>query len=404
MVKVITTDFFIKKAIEIHGQRFDYSKTNYKNSMTPITIFCRNHGEFLQKPYVHLNSKQCCPQCNKETVGKWNIGNAASFIKNSKDIHENKSYDYSLVNYVNSITKVEIVCPVHGTFLITPNSHLNGKGCKECGKNQYSKANRLTVEEFCTKSNIIHKNKFTYENVVYVNRQTKVIITCPTHGNFEQTPGNHLSGRGCYKCSTVYSPTTNEWITKAIAVHGDLYNYTNTVYTGDKNYVSITCKKHGEFCQRPTNHLKGCGCSKCTVAHRYSKMQKNWLCFMEKFFNVKLQFENNDRNESEYLVPQTKYHVDGYCKESNTIFEFYGDYWHGNPKKYNLNDVNKINNKTFGDLYKKTIERENELKALGYNIVSMWETDWNKINKSISKIQQKFKLFKKSNSMTQIEI
>ena len=96
-------------------------------------------------------------------------------------------------------------------------------------------------------------------------------------------------------------------------------------------------------------------------------------------------------NECEFRIPTTRYLADGYCKETNTIYEFHGDYFHGNPKIYLEKDKNDVCNKTMGYLYKKTLEREQKIKELGFNLEVMWESNWNKINKSISILQKKYK-------------
>ena len=96
-------------------------------------------------------------------------------------------------------------------------------------------------------------------------------------------------------------------------------------------------------------------------------------------------------SNQEYRIKNTKWKADGYCAETNTIFEFHGDFWHGNPKLYLETDKNNVSNKTMGYLYKKTLEREQKIKDLGYNLITMWEYDWTKINKSIKILQQKIK-------------
>ena len=78
----------------------------------------------------------------------------------------------------------------------------------------------------------------------------------------------------------------------------------------------------------------------------------------------------------EFFIPETRYRVDGYCTETNTIYEFHGDYWHGNPKIYKSDHINVVNGKTMGELYQNTIFREQQLVALGYNIVIMWESEF----------------------------
>lgn len=119
------------------------------------------------------------------------------------------------------------------------------------------------TDEFIRKANIVHNNRYTYENAVYINANTKIIITCKEHGDFEQRPTNHLQGRGCRKCSNVHRYSTDEFIVQAKKKHNEIYTYDCTVYISSHTPVTITCITHGNFEQRPSSHLRGVGCSKC---------------------------------------------------------------------------------------------------------------------------------------------
>ena len=121
------------------------------------------------------------------------------FIEKARQIHNDK-YDYSKVNYVNSRTKVCIICPEHGEFWQTPHNHLKGYGCAECGKKK-SHLPKITTEDFIAKSKEIHGNKYDYSKVCYKTSDTKVCIICAEHGEFWQTPSNHMNGSGCPKCA-----------------------------------------------------------------------------------------------------------------------------------------------------------------------------------------------------------
>lgn len=110
-------------------------------------------------------------------------------------------YDYSHVKYVDSKTKVEVVCPIHGSFWISPNHHNTGRGCKECFKVRKSSQNTKTHDEVISDFISIHGDKYDYTNVVYVDTNTKIKISCPIHGKFEQTPKNHKKGHNCPECS-----------------------------------------------------------------------------------------------------------------------------------------------------------------------------------------------------------
>lgn len=182
------------------------------------------------------------------------------FINKAKSIHGNK-YDYSLVNYINNRTKVKIVCESHGKFEQRPDSHLSGSGCLKCFHSYITKNNMYFID----KAKKIHGDKYDYSLLDYKNCRTKIKIICPIHGEFEQTPSNHLSGDGCYDCYKDNRIKTSEKFVKdAILVHNDKYDYSLVDYQKSIEKVKIICKKHGVFEQRPSNHLSGQNCPKCS--------------------------------------------------------------------------------------------------------------------------------------------
>ena len=180
---------FFEKAKQVHGDKYDYSNVNYVNDKTKVCIICPEHGEFLQEPHSHLKGTGC-PKCNNG--GKYNT---KTFIEKSKKLNGDK-YDYSKVEYVNSYTKVCIICPEHGEFWQIPYVHLKGCGCPKCDK-----SSKTTKEEFINRSKQVHGNKYNYSKVEYVNNHTKVCIICPEHGEFWQQPRHHLIGLGCQICN-----------------------------------------------------------------------------------------------------------------------------------------------------------------------------------------------------------
>jgi hypothetical protein len=152
------------------------------------------------------------------------------FIDRAKKIHGNK-YDYSEVDYKNNHTKVKIICPEHGEFYQAPVNHVNQKqGCSKCGIKKNSDRQRSNSNEFKKRASEIHKNKYDYSKVDYVGGHQKVIITCPEHGDFVQTPQSHLRGRGCPKCakkSEIQKRTfwTKEEIMKEIPKHDSISDF-----------------------------------------------------------------------------------------------------------------------------------------------------------------------------------
>jgi len=141
---------------------------------------------------------------------------------------------------------------------------------------------RLTIDEFIERANIVHNNKYNYDKAIYINRRTKLIITCKIHGDFEQNAWSHLSGYGCKICGLkkgVLGYTTNEFIEKAIHIHGNKYDYSESNYTGNHNKLKIICPIHGVFEQTPNSHLVGSGCNKCGIESARNKRQykyNNW--------------------------------------------------------------------------------------------------------------------------------
>ena len=193
MPKKMTTEEFVEKAKAVHGDVYDYSDVEYKSTEVNVKIRCFVHGIFEQTPHAHL-AGQGCPTCSYIVRGKRKRLLKSDFISRANEIH-NYKYDYSKVDYVNSRTKVIIVCPKHGEFEQKPNSHLNGKGCAKC-----SGIAKLTTEEFIKKAREVHGDRYDYSKVEYVDTKTKVCIICSKHGEFEQMPNHHLRGCDCPKC------------------------------------------------------------------------------------------------------------------------------------------------------------------------------------------------------------
>jgi very-short-patch-repair endonuclease len=203
------------------------------------------------------------------------------FIEKAKQVHGDR-YDYSKVEYKGCKEKVCIICPVHGEFLQVARIHLMGCGCKKCHLSNETK----TTEQFIAEAKKVHGDKYDYSKVEYVNAKTKICIICPLHGEFWQTPNDHLSGKGCKICKTekikgILTKTTEQFIAEAKKVHGDKYDYSKVEYLNSHTKICIICKKHGEFWQMPYEHLNGKGCKIC----RESRMEK-LVAFVLKNNNI----------------------------------------------------------------------------------------------------------------------
>lgn len=274
---------FIKKATSIHGNKYNYDKVHYKNNHTNVIISCPLHGDFDQTPgnHTHKTNPQGCPICGGKT--KWD---KSRFLEEAAKTHNGK-YDYSKVVFGGLNKKVRILCPVHGEFLQSPAHHINRKqGCPDCAGTK-----KGTKEKFIEKARKIHGNKYIYDKVVYKTTHTNVIITCPIHGDFEQTPANHThknNPQGCYLCTGRKKWSRDRFVNEATKVHKGEYDYTNVVWNGLKEKVEIICPFHGLFKQLPVVHLNGSGCQRClsskgeTTIRRILKKKK--VIFEEQFY------------------------------------------------------------------------------------------------------------------------
>ena len=250
----MNTKIFIERANEKYEKAFIYDgDTIYTGYKSPIAVICQKHGEFITTPEKHLNGEGC-PFCKKENkiFNKFN-----EFTERANKIHNGK-YKYNFSNNFSFKNKVEIICPIHGVFRQTPSSHLRGQGCPKCA----NEAKKISLDSFVEKAKKIHGDKYDYSKVEYINTSTKVCIICPEHGEFWQTPNNHLSGKGCPICSGK-GLSLEQLKAKFRCMHGDKYDYSKVNHIDAKTKVCIICPEHGEFWQTPNKHLMGHGCPKC---------------------------------------------------------------------------------------------------------------------------------------------
>jgi hypothetical protein len=253
MRRKLTLSEFISKSIKKHGNKYRYTCTNYISSLIKLKIECPIHGVFEQYPQSHLSGKGCSECGNNHKV------TTKEFIERSNIIH-NYKYDYSKSNYVNKHTEIEIICPHHGTFFRTPQSHLFKKcGCPKC------KGRVTNIDEFIEKSKIIHGvDKYDYSLSIYKNNKSLIKLICKEHGVFEQIVNYHLSGCGCNLCGGTNKLTIDEFLEKSKKKHGDKYSYEKVDYINNFTKVEIFCKKHQYyFSQTPSSHFSGSGCPFC---------------------------------------------------------------------------------------------------------------------------------------------
>lgn len=317
MVRPLTTKQFIAKARKLHGNQYDYSKVIYKSGKKKVCIICHVHGEFMQSPADHINRTRPngCPPCGRESSIENQRKTKDQFILQAKAVHGDK-YQYDLVKYVNGQTNVKITCPKHGIFEQQPNNHITNKqGCPRC-----SNRSKRTTEEFIEDATKVHGDKYDYTLSEYVNLETKVKIICKKHGEFSQRASDHLDGSGCRKCrddavGDARRSNTDEFIEKAKKIHGNTYDYSLVDYKTCQVGVTIICKKHKEFVQRPTVHLGGSGCPICKASKGEKAIRQ---LFEKNSISYVYQKKFNDCRDAKHLL------FDFYVANLNLLIEFDG--------------------------------------------------------------------------------
>ncbi len=326
---------FLQKAIEKHGNKFDYSKVEYITCKHKVILICSKHGEFKTTPDSHIQGSDC-RKCFFEKLGQGQIIPKEEFIKRAIKIHGNR-YNYSKIEYIDLQHKVNIICTIdnHGEFLQKPANHLLPRGCPKCKPSVLRKRFAMTKEEFIKRALEHHNNKYNYSKVEYHNCDTLVTIICPIHGEFQQIPYAHLNSvYGCEKCSIPKRGLTarkgsNYFLDKFREKHGDRYQY---FFNGDKSLgnepIKIVCPEHGEFFQNTHNHLNSSsGCPKCSFNNTS----------IEKFVQDLLKKYNIDYIEKDrtFIKPLE---LDIYIPKLNLGIECNGNYWHSELVSHGRND------------------------------------------------------------------
>lgn len=493
----LTTDDFIKRARQKHGDFYDYSETIFSTSHEPVVVICPVHGRFVQKAYQHLNHG--CRHCSNARASAKRVTSLEEFISRAMSKHGSR-YDYSHVRFSRQHDQIEIACPKHGVFKQIANDHLKGHGCRVCANEQHAAARRgklvLTADEISRRGKQVHGDAYRYEKVIYRGPLVKITITCPQHGDFEQLANNHLAGYGCTKCAAEnLRQPFHEFERRSRERHGDRYDYAS--YTAIDEPVGIVCSEHGLFYQRGSDHIKGSGCPACARNQRAELIRLPVGDFVERIrdrFGSLLDFDSNHyidlatpiefvcgihgssveapeavlsrkhpcvkcanearavalahdqssfeararsvhggkyeygtysaRNKIEITCPthgpfvqdpgnhlagygcpscghkrremqnawldtlgvaarevvitagSQRFVVDGFDIATNTVFEFWGDFWHGNPSVYDGSRINSVVGKTFGELLYATHRKRQAILDAGYLLVEIWESDW----------------------------
>lgn len=244
------TATFITKCREVHGDLYDYSKVVYVRSSEQVLIICKTHGEFRQAAQSHVSGRGCI-KCGNAAKG---VSDIDAFIKQATAKH-NGRYTYKKSVYIESKVKLCITCPIHGDFMMIPNSHLGGQGCPPCGLPKGYKSRKYSDSQFWALAYKTHGDKFEYDTSKYTGcgRYDYIRYKCPVHGWIKQRAASHLLGHGCRYCSRENKGWTR----------GDFVRFCNKNNNGDGELYVLKCHGNGESFYK-------IGITSLTVSSRFS--------------------------------------------------------------------------------------------------------------------------------------
>lgn len=337
---------YVEKAQGVHGSKYDYSMVNYERMKEKITILCPIHGSFSVSADGHLRGYGC-QQCADD---KSRQSRESDFLEKARNIHGNK-YNYELVYYIDSVTKVKIKCASHGEFEKAPCRHLMGEGCQKCSIEAMAANQRYSTEDFIRKAKDIHGDKYDYSMTTYVNSTTPVEIICKSHDSFWQMPAIHMGGSGCPSCAKTNNGA-DKFIDMSRTVHGDTFCYDNVIYTGIESVVSVTCKVHGDFTIKPSAHMRGVGCPDCKTEKRRLSA---WNSLLNRF-NA-LYGDKYDYSKAEYVDMRTDIKI---------ICETHGEFELSPTDHVRGYGCEKCNGRVFGSYFEECVARALEKNSIKY--------------------------------------
>lgn len=357
-----------------HGGRYDYSKFVYVTLRVKGEIICPTHGSFFQTYGNHVFLRSGCPTCAHERTTRLqkeacrlppNKLSLNTVLARMRAVHGDK-FDYTTFEFADAKTPGKIKCPSHGYFWASLNDHVKSKtGCPECSIAHVRAALTPSLDEVISRARAVHGQTYEYPSQEYVNSSTPMLIVCREHGEFRQSYDSHVHQMsGCPRCYGSFKRTNDEFVEAAKAVHGERYDYSEASYVNNSTPVKIGCDAHGSFWQKPFKHINvQQGCPRC--ADNMSKAERKWLNAVGV---------PDDVDHRQVRIVGSRMKADGMI--GRTVYEFFGTFWHGDPRTYAPDALNVRNGHRMGSLYLETLEKQRRIVELGYELKFVWELDY----------------------------
>ena len=349
--RYVNTDIFVARSREVWGDRWGYDDSTYTKMSAPVSVTCKDHGAFQQRAQAHLLGRVGCPRCNGS------ITDTEEYIRRAREVWGSR-WDYTELDYTGSPKKVVIICPTHGRFTQASSSHLTGTrvGCAGCnGRGPLAPLEfiRQMDRDFPGRLDF-SRTKFSPENLDQV-----IEVRCTVHdirfiGSARQLRKGYF---GCWRCNPTSKMTEEKFKWRLIEKGIDrTYDYSQVDFSlgvFDLQQLGCSNKGHGFFKQSLDAHLAGKeGCPKCQATPRFSKGEVELGDFVE---SLGLSVDRNRRN-----LLGNGWEVDVYVPSLNLAVEYNGVYWHSEKfvsKNYHYEKYKAANSK-------------------GIRLLQVWEDDW----------------------------
>lgn len=283
------------------------------------------------------------------------------------------AYCYDESSYTCWNNKVRIRCQDHGWFEQKCSNHVSlRQGCPGCGKTKCADSQRLTLKERISQAQLIHGNKYDYSEYVYRNANAPSVIICPTHGRFSQTMYLHVRQKcGCPRCgreqiNTKLKLSDQDLLSRLSETYGKDYDYSLVANRQCHDRIPLICRKHGLFYLSIEAIRQAQRCSSCSK--KFGRMQNDWL--------RSLSVDERNWQKRVYLSDGTFIVADAFDPCTRTIYEFWGDYHHGNPRIFEPDQIHSPSGLTMQELHGKTLDKIRKIEQSGFTLVHIWESDW----------------------------
>ena len=375
------------------------SKPTCKQPIQPISNFTLNNQTLDKK---HWYCKTCCKVWQANTLKgpalQNYLGSEQAYPNTSLQIKELK-YEKIIkkdgTSYKNKILIAKVWCTACQKFQEIKGDYIRkGKqfGCsKRC---LFSTSNRIKdkhAAQFKQKALKIHGNKYLYDKVIYTNSGEEVTITCPTHGDFQQRASGHLRGSGCIQCWKETISTSLEEFNKAVTTNHKAGEYSypklQEEFTKSGDILTIVHTKCNKtYRQLAKSHMTGSGCTRCNS----STGERQWLDSIgipddKDHRQVTIHVKKTNGKTKRFLVDGLDRAKVSQEFPNGTVYEYHGDYYHGNPMLHDPAEINRVNKKSMGELFKRTCDKHQLIKNAGYDVQWIWESQWFKQKEAILK-------------------